>query len=113
MNIDFAPSPLLSSSGDDDGSPNGGTCFEWEAFPRKTSSLFEAAASGQVADIQTYLSMTTEAEKVDVLDQNGASALHHAAKMNRVRVIDFMLKAGANVDVYSKDGLTPLHVAAR
>ena len=112
MNIDFAPSPLLSSPGDDKGSSNGETCFKWEAFPRKTSSLFEAAASGQVADIQTYFLSTTE-DKLDILDEHGASALHHAAKMNRVQVIDFMLKAGANVDVYGKDGLTPLHFAAR
>ena len=113
MNMDFAPSPLLSSPGDDDSSPNSGICFEWEAFPSKTGSLFEAAANGQVADIQTYLSRTIDAKAVDGLDENGASALHHAAKMNRVQVIDFVLKAGANIDVFSKDGLTPLHVAAR
>ena len=47
------------------------------------------------------------------MDQFGASALHHAAKMNRVQVINFMIKAGSSVDVYNKDGLTPLHVAAR
>lgn len=110
MNIDFAPSPLLSSPGDHESSPNG-SCFEWESLPRETNNLFEAAANGQVANIQTYLSSTKN--KADILDQNGLSALHHAAKMNRVQVIEFMLKAGASVDVYSKDGLTPLHVAAR
>lgn len=110
MNIDFAPSPLLSSPGDHESPPNG-SCIKWEAFPSKTNNLFEAAASGQVDDIQTYLSSTKN--KADILDQNGASALHHAAKMNRVQVIEFMIKAGASVDVYSKDGFTPLHVAAR
>lgn len=102
MNIDFAPSPLLSSPGDHESSPNG-SCFEWEVgLPRETNNLF---------DIQTYLSSTKN--KADILDQNGLSALHYAAKMNRVQIIEFMLKAGASVDVYSKDGLTPLHVAAR
>ena len=111
MNIDFAPSPLLSSPGDHESSPNG-SCFEWEVgLPRETNNLFEAAANGQVADIQTYLS--SKKNKADILDQNGLSALHYAAKMNRVQIIEFMLKAGASVDVYSKDGLTPLHVAAR
>ncbi|KAJ7385774.1 hypothetical protein OS493_013808 [Desmophyllum pertusum] len=110
MNIDFAPSPSLSSPGDDENSPNG-ICFEWPAFSCKTNDLFEAAANGQVEDIQTYLSTTKN--KADILDQHGASALHHAARMNRVQVIDFMLKAGASVDVYSRGGLTPLHVAAR
>ena len=78
---------------------------------RETNDLFEAVANGQVADIQTYLS--SKKNKADILDQNGLSALHYAAKMNRVQIIEFMLKAGASVDVYSKDGLTPLHVAAR
>lgn len=110
MNIDFAPSPSLSSPGDDENSPNG-ICFERPAFSCKTNDLFEAAANGQVEDIQTYLSTTKN--KADILDQHGASALHHAARMNRVQVIDFMLKAGASVDVYSRGGLTPLHVAAR
>ena len=110
MNIDFAPSPLLSSPGDHESFPNE-SCFEWIAFPRETNNLFEAAAHGKVADIQTYLSSTKNKE--DILDQNGASALHHAAKMNRVLVIELMIKAGVSVDVCCKDGFTPLHVAAR
>ncbi len=83
-------------------------------MPDKTSDLFGAAANGHMADhdIQTYLSKTTK-EKADVSDQNVASNLHHAARMNRVQVIDLMLKAGACVDVYNKDGFTALHVAAR
>lgn len=108
MNIDFAPSPLAI---DDESSPNG-IFFKMEPIVEKSNSVFDAAANGKMADIQTYLSTTTE-DNLDILDQNGASALHHAARMNRVQVIDFMLKAGASVDVYSKDGLTPLHVAAR
>lgn len=110
MNIDFVPSPLLSPPGDHESSPNG-SYFEWVVSSRQINNLFEAAANGQVADIQAYLSSTKN--MADILDQNGLSALHHAAKMNRVQVIDFMLKAGASVEVYSKEGLTPLHVAAR
>lgn len=105
MNIGFAPSPLATSPDED------GTCFGLESFPDRTNNLFAAtaAANGQGADIQTYLSTAM----ADVLNQNGATALHHAARRNDVKVIDFMLKAGARVDVYRKDGLTPLHVAAR
>lgn len=112
MNIDFAPSPLaISPAGDDETSLNG-ILFEMEPFQDKTNDLFEVAANGQMADIQT-LSTATEEKVLDVLDQNGASTLHHAAKMNRVKVIERVLKAGANVDVFSKDGLAPLHKAAR
>ena len=77
----------------------------------KTNNLFEAAANGQVKDIQTYLS--TENNKADTLDQNGYSDLHHAARMNRVLFIELKKTTGATIDIYSKDGFTPLHLAAR
>ena len=109
MNIDFAPSPLRSPT--DHNHSTNGIFFELEPLLSKTNNLFEAAANGQVDDIESYLS--TAKNKADILDQNGDSALHHAARMNRVRVIDFMLNAGASVDVYSVGGFTPLHVAAR
>lgn len=112
MNIGFAPSPLaISPAGDDESSPTG-IIFEMEPTPDNTSDLFGAAVNGEMADIQTYLSKTTKG-KADVSDQNVASALHHAARMNRIQVIDFMIKAGACVDIYNKDGFTALHVAAR
>lgn len=109
--IDFLPSPLSMHPAVDDETSLNGLSFELQLLPRGKNNMFEAAANGQIDDIKTYFS--TVANKVDILDQNGASALHHAAKMNRVEVIDFMLKAGADVDVYSTEGLTPLHVAAR
>ena len=105
MNIDFAPSPLATSANEE------GLCFEFESFPHRATNLpvDTTAANGQADDMQTNLSTSM----VEVLDENGASALHHAARMNDAQAIDSMLKAGARVDVYSKDGLTPLHVAAR
>lgn len=110
MNFDFAPSPVLSCPGYDENSPTE-ICFEWDAFPCNANSLFEAIAKEQVDKIKTYLSATEN--KADILDQSGTTALHHAARMNRVKVIDFLLKAGASVDIYSRDGFTPLHEAAR
>ena len=104
MNIHFAPSPLATSPDED------GIRFEFELLPHRANNhLLAATANRQGADMPTDLSKAM----VDALDENGASALHHAARMNDAQAIDFMLKAGARVDVYSKDGLTPLHVAAR
>ena len=103
--------PSLTTSPADDFNFTNGIFFELEPLIHKRNNLFEAAANGQVDDIQAYLSTT--ANKTDILDQNGDSALHHAARMNRVQVIDFMLTAGASVDLYNKDGFTPLHLAAR
>ena len=106
MNIDFAPSPLATSPDED------GIRFEFELLPHRANNHLLAAtamANGQVTDMPTDLSKAM----VDILDENGASALHYTARMNDAQAIDFMVKAGARVDVYSKDGLTPLHVAAR
>lgn len=106
MNIDFVPSPLASSP-----ESVNGFCFEMKLLLSQPNYLFEAAANGQVDDIRSYLSTTKN--KADILDQNGESALHHAAKMNRIGVIDFMIKAGATVGMFSKEGFSPLHVAAK
>ena len=110
MNIDFVPSPLQTSPVNGFHSTDG-FVFELEPLLRKANNLFEAAANGQVDDIQSFLS--TKENKADILDQNGDGALHHAARMNQVQVIEFMLTAGATVDLYNRDGFTPLHVAAR
>ena len=110
MNISFVPSPLQTSPMNDFRSTDG-IFFELEPLLRKANDLFEAAAKGQVDDIQSFLS--TKENNADILDQNGDSALHHAARMNQVQVIEFMLTAGATVDLYNRDGFTPLHVAAR
>lgn len=106
MNIDFVPSPLASSP-----ESVNGFCFQMKPLLSQPNYLFEAAANGQVDDIRSYLSTTKN--KADILDQNGESALHHAAKMNRIGVIDFMVKAGANVDMFSNEGFSPLHIAAK
>ena len=106
MNIDFVPSPLASSPESVNGS-----YFEMKPLLSQTSYLFEAAANGRVDDIRSYLSTTKN--KADILDQNGESALHYAAKMNRDGVIDYMIKAGATVDIFSKGGFSPLHIAAK
>lgn len=111
MNIEFAPSPLKVVSSADDHNSTDKIFFELEPLMYKTNNLFEAATTGQMKDIQTYLS--TENNKADALDQNGYSDLHHAARMNRVLFIELKKTTDATIDLHSKDGFTPLHVAAR
>ena len=110
MNVSFVPSPLQTSPVNGFRSTDG-ICFELKPLQRKANNLFEAAANGQVDEIQSFLS--TKENKADILDQNGDSALHHAARMNRVQIIEFVVTAGATVDLCNRDGFTPLHVAAR
>ena len=35
------------------------------------------------------------------------------SEMSRVGVIDFMINAGVTVDMFSKEGFSPLHIAAK
>ncbi|MGY8527599.1 ankyrin repeat domain-containing protein [Paracidovorax citrulli] len=42
----------------------------------------------------------------------GATALHRAAKSQNPELIAALIRAGANVNAYDRDGVTPLHYAA-
>ena len=48
---------------------------------------------------------------VHVLDMNGDTALHVAARENRLKAATLLLKHGASVTSADKDGATPLHAA--
>ncbi len=49
-------------------------------------------------------------EIINVTDQNGDTALHHAAYHNEINLIEFLLKNGANPNVFNKEGETPISV---
>jgi len=48
-----------------------------------------------------------------VLDGNGWSAAHAAARTGNVEILGLLGEAGGDMDIRSKDGWTPLHVAVR
>ena len=110
MDIDFALASPLPCPSEETIEINGNV-FKLEALPRKANSFFEAAARGRVENVQAYISRARNT--VDILDENGVGALHHAARCNQVQVINLMASAGANIELQSKDGFSPLHVAAR
>lgn len=51
--------------------------------------------------------------KVDVCDGNGDTALHIAAELGHIDVVDLLLQGKATVDVRDAAGCTPLHRALR
>ncbi|MCH8275162.1 MAG: ankyrin repeat domain-containing protein [Armatimonadetes bacterium] len=46
-------------------------------------------------------------------DRIGRTALHEAARMGDIRIVEFLIARGADVSAMSKNGYTPLHAAAR
>lgn len=52
-------------------------------------------------------------EYLNVKDANGKTALHWAVILDKPFLVHYLLKKGANVDVRSREGLTPLMIACR
>ncbi|MFC1842608.1 ankyrin repeat domain-containing protein [Candidatus Dependentiae bacterium] len=48
----------------------------------------------------------------DAVDEKGETALHKAAKKNRITIANMLVSAGADINKQDRDGQAPLHVAA-
>lgn len=53
------------------------------------------------------------AEDLNELDKEGFSLLHQAVRANDFRAVNALLDNGADIDIKSTDGFTPLHAAVR
>ncbi len=72
--------------------------------------LIDAARKG---DVEAVKALVNTGIKLDVTDENGLSAMHHAAIAGKSEVISALVDAGADVDTRTGNGLgkTPLHLA--
>lgn len=75
-----------------------------------TTTIFEAAKSGDLARIQALLK--NNPDLVSSKDDNDETALHWAAMNGHDRVAELLLAKGAEVDATDNEGMTPLHWAA-
>ena len=87
---------------DDDGNC---TCRNYQG----KLSLYTSSEYGYLEQVQQFLEK--KPEKVNVSDSFGYTALHYAAQRNKVEVVRYLLKKGAQVDIQDC-GATPLHRAA-
>ena len=44
-------------------------------------------------------------------EKDGRTAMHWAARNGKIEVMDYFLKSGVDVNVFTKDGTTPLMLA--
>ncbi|XP_050293322.1 poly [ADP-ribose] polymerase tankyrase [Anthonomus grandis grandis] len=73
--------------------------------------LLEAAKAGDLDQVQRYLGTYPHIVNCRDLDGRHSTPLHFAAGYNRVPVVDFLLRQGADVHAKDKGGLVPLHNA--
>eukprot|EP01104_Vermistella_antarctica_P012899 TRINITY_DN3810_c0_g1_i7.p1 TRINITY_DN3810_c0_g1~~TRINITY_DN3810_c0_g1_i7.p1 ORF type:complete len:390 (-),score=51.42 TRINITY_DN3810_c0_g1_i7:80-1081(-) len=72
-------------------------------------NLWQAAAAG---DVDTVRDMFKKGIGAGGRDENGSTALHHAAENGRIEMVGFLLGQGqTNVNAQDRWGMTPLHRA--
>ena len=51
--------------------------------------------------------------KINTLDENKVGILHYAARYEQIKLVQFIVSWGGDVNIRGDDGLSPLHFAAR
>ena len=69
--------------------------------------FFAAADTGRLALLERF-----RPTDIDVLDDEGASAMMHAVQVNDLLVVKQLLQWGANPTSRRRDGISMLHIAA-
>lgn len=73
--------------------------------------ILNALEASKIGDLETLKRI--EHDKQSLVDSNGASCLHYAARGGSVHVIEYLIKsAGFSIQQRSKSGATALHDAA-
>lgn len=80
-----------------------------KAEAKRTESLHQAAAAGDIEQIKLLISNGAD---IDTADQRGQTPLHLAVRNGRKDVVVLLLTEGTNVEATDTSGRTPLHFAA-
>ncbi|XP_069127645.1 transient receptor potential cation channel subfamily A member 1-like isoform X2 [Argopecten irradians] len=71
--------------------------------------IFKFAAKGNLSEVQRLYKI--DKSRIYIQDSRGFSALHHAAANGHRDVVEFIVTAGADINLQNKNGDTSLHVA--
>ena len=82
-----------------------------------TSPLLEEESRALKLSEKGLLSFANESfsgmENVNAVDIEGLSALHRAVRVDDVKTVLFLLDNGADINLATTSGFTPLHTAVR
>ncbi len=73
-------------------------------------SLQELIVAGKTDEVQALFQTQTD---INMVDDNGNTALHTAATVNNADIVNFLLFKGANSEIKNLQGDTPLHLAIK
>jgi ankyrin repeat protein len=80
------------------------------AAPLRAQTIFDAARAGDAARVRGLLGI--DPQLAGATDEDGRTALHHAAARGHIEVATILLRGGAEIDAREEDDETPLHSAA-
>jgi ankyrin repeat protein len=72
-------------------------------------SNLESWAGGSLAEVKLAL---IDGVDVNAKDEKGMTTLHYAVQHANIRVVNLLLKAGADTEIKSAQGQTPIELAA-
>lgn len=76
-----------------------------------SSQIHRAAKDGRLNVLKACLEANPRS--LNMLDDKEMAPLHYAAQCNRREIIDYLVEAGADVNIRGAGNITPLHIAAR
>ena len=87
--------------------------LKFAALSPRSRGFVEILQDGFLDELEEYLSNHENRKEIDHLDEAGVPLLQYAVRSNLVEATRMLINHGANVNVRSIDGSTPLHVASR
>jgi len=80
-----------------------------DAIDPMQKAVLEAAEKGDFDKIKSYYDL--DPTLIKCTDKDGYTPLHRACYGNHVKIIEFLLQAGAEIDAKTQDDWQPLHSA--
>lgn len=110
---------LLSDENDADGSESStptihklvGDERQLETFKKHLAHLRRMSVGPNSTKVQTTMKGVKRVRHLDIVDEDGATALHVAAAGGHLKALKLLIEAGADVNAKDDEGSTPLHQA--